>query len=78
MAYSEYLQTKRVFLKSELLARQELMNRSLRSTKALADYFESLIAIEGHAWCMDVRNERQKMARLLVKGLMSLQTQTTN
>jgi len=32
--------------------------------KALEKYLESLIELKGDAWCMDVRDERRKMARL--------------
>ena len=32
--------------------------------KALEKYLEALIELKGDAWCMDVRDERRKMARL--------------
>lgn len=36
----------------------------------LQRYFEDLITICGHGWCMDVRRERRKMARLVTRGLL--------
>jgi len=32
--------------------------------KAIEDYLEALIELKGDAWCMDVREERRKMAKL--------------
>lgn len=29
-------------------------------------FMELLIAAKGHAWCMDVKSERRKMAKLLI------------
>ena len=34
--------------------------------EALEKYLETLIELKGHAWCMDMREERRKMARLAV------------
>ena len=39
--------------------------------KALEKYLEKLIELKGGAWCMDVRDERQKMARLTAGVLVS-------
>jgi len=33
--------------------------------KALEKYLETLIALKGNAWCMDVRSERRLMSRLV-------------
>ena len=44
--------------------------------KALEEYFEALITVKGHAWCMDVRTERKKMSRLVVGACMSVLTLT--
>lgn len=38
--------------------------------KSLEKYLEVLIELKGHAWCMDVREERRKMARL-VSGVLA-------
>jgi len=43
-------------------------------SNALKEYFEALITIRGHAWCMDVRVERRKMARLVVGAYMNILT----
>lgn len=40
--------------------------------KALEEYLEFLIAVRGHAWCMDVRSERKKMVRLIVGVCMNI------
>lgn len=37
--------------------------------KILENLIELNIEIKGHAWCMDVRNERRKMARLTTRLL---------
>ena len=33
--------------------------------KAIEKYIEALIELKGHAWCMDVREERRRMSRLV-------------
>ena len=43
------------------------------SRKDLEIYLEAIITVHGHAWCMDVKNERKKMARLIVSSLIELQ-----
>lgn len=37
--------------------------------QALKDYIEMVITLKGHSWCMDVKSERRKMARLLVASI---------
>ena len=37
--------------------------------KELRKYIESLITVKGHAWCMDVKAERKKMAKLLINSI---------
>ena len=32
----------------------------------LLSYFEAVITVKGHAWCMDVKSERKKMAKLFM------------
>lgn len=31
------------------------------------EYIEALIVVKSHAWCMDVKIERRKMVRLILK-----------
>ena len=38
--------------------------------KALEKYLEALIELKGDAWCMDVREDRRKMAKL-VSGILA-------
>ncbi|OGG55813.1 hypothetical protein A3D71_00650 [Candidatus Kaiserbacteria bacterium RIFCSPHIGHO2_02_FULL_55_20] len=40
--------------------------------KALEEYFEALITVKGHAWCMDVQAERGKMTRLFLGACMNI------
>lgn len=37
--------------------------------KHLQKYLGMLITVKGHAWCMDVANERRKMAKLMVGAI---------
>lgn len=39
-------------------------------TKQLQKYLEMLITVKGHAWCMDVANERRKMAKLVAGAVI--------
>lgn len=47
-----------------------------RKTRAyqreLYKYLNLLITVKGHAWCMDVISERDKMARLMAKAIKEL------
>ena len=40
----------------------------------LLKYIEAVITVNGHAWCMDVKAERKKMARLFVEIIESIKT----
>ena len=40
-------------------------------TKALQKYLEAVITVHGHAWCMDVKSERVKMAKLITEAIQS-------
>ena len=51
---------------------RKLSPRGRDLSKALKEYFEALITVKGHAWCMDVRLERRKMARLVVGACMNI------
>ena len=39
------------------------------SRRDLEKYLEAVITIRGHAWCMDVKDERHKLAKLIVTSL---------
>ena len=54
-------------------ARAYLDNRPLiDSQDDLENYLEAVITVDGHALCMDVRTERRKMARLIVRALLQV------
>jgi len=40
--------------------------------KFLSKFLEALITVKGHAWCMDVKSERRKMAKLISKEIKSI------
>lgn len=48
------------------------LRRAARDQKSFSDFLEALIAVKGHAWCMDVKSERKKMAKLISKEIESL------
>ena len=51
-------------------AQSSLLKRLLiDSREDLEKYLEAVITKKGHAWCMDVKNERRKIARLIVSAL---------
>ncbi len=42
------------------------------SHKDLEKYLEAIITVKGHAWCMDTKNERRKIAKLIISILSNL------
>jgi len=48
------------------------LRRAAQDPKFLAQFLEALITVKGHAWCMDVKSERRKMARLISRGIKSI------
>ena len=40
--------------------------------RELSEYLEAVITVKGHALCMDVKSERQKMAKLIAGVLSNL------
>lgn len=72
MTSQDYYEAKAVFSERKLLAQKELSNEPAGSNRAFTSYIETLITIKGHAWAMDVKSERKKMARLITKGLLDL------
>ncbi|OGS05158.1 MAG: hypothetical protein A3G41_01350 [Elusimicrobia bacterium RIFCSPLOWO2_12_FULL_59_9] len=67
----EYNEAKKALVRSE-----KLLGKLRRYTPVYKEEFqkfiELLIAIKGHAWCMDVKTERKKMAKLLTNSLEKL------
>jgi hypothetical protein len=63
MWITEYQEAKREFPKLRLIA---------RDSRFLSKFLEALITVKGHAWCMDVKSERRKMASLISKEIKSL------
>jgi hypothetical protein len=41
-------------------------------SNTLEKYLELIIEIHGHALCMDVKNERRKMAKLMVNAISNI------
>lgn len=39
------------------------------SREDLEKYLEAVVAVKGHAWCMDMKSERRKMAKLIISAL---------
>lgn len=54
------------------LARFEDNDPSEKREK-LSLFIESMIAVKGHAWCMDVKAERRKMTRLFMTILEEIE-----
>ena len=66
MYANEYYTAKReIKLQREKL--KKLKRSSLNFRRELRKFIESAITVYGHAWCMDVKRERIKMAKLIVK-----------
>lgn len=75
MTQQEYYQAQVSISRKKLVAQKEFINKPKELTAAFRSYFEALITIEGHGWCMDVKSERNKMAKLITKGFLDLQRQ---
>lgn len=43
-----------------------------RKADLIRQYIEDVIAVKGHAWCMDVSRERKQMAGLILNALVEL------
>jgi hypothetical protein len=56
MWITEHRKAKRMLPKLRLAA---------RDATVLPEFLEALITVKGHAWCMDVKSERCKMAKLI-------------
>ena len=56
--------------KRRLASQQELVkarrSNMLACKKEFREYLYLLITVEGHAWCMDVTEERNKVSKLIV------------
>lgn len=66
--------------KKELARSEKMLGKSRHHTpaykKEFLKFIESLITVKGHAWCMDEKGERKKMARLLNNSLEKLDRPT--
>ncbi len=49
------------------------LRQAVKNPKILPEFLEALITVKGHAWCMDVKSERRKMAKLISREIKSLQ-----
>ncbi len=65
MTYYEYYKAK-----EELVLQKKVISKLCQNAptyrKELQKLIELLLAVKGHAWCMDVKSERRKTAKLLV------------
>lgn len=64
MTIWEYEEAKKK-LKTQQKIIRKLKPGSRAFQKELPAFLESLIAVKGHAWCMDVASERKKIVRLI-------------
>lgn len=48
------------------------LHKAAKGQKFLAKFLEALITVKGHAWCMDEKSERRKMAKLISREIESL------
>lgn len=67
----EYYKAKKEFPLQKIILKK-LSQSSPDHRKELLKFVELLITVKGHAWCMDVKNERKKMAKLLVDAIGEL------
>ena len=68
MKTCEYTEAKKELPNLEK-ALHEFDRHSPACKKTFWKFIELLITVKGHAWCMDVKAERKKMARLLTDTL---------
>jgi hypothetical protein len=52
------------------IALPKLRLAAQRDSKFLPAFIEALVTVKGHAWCMDVKSERHKLAKLIAKEIM--------
>ncbi|MGC9599614.1 MAG: hypothetical protein ABSE18_04485 [Minisyncoccia bacterium] len=55
--------------KKKLALYQKSPHKTLK--KNLPEFLELVITVRGHAWCMDVREERRKMAKLMASAIVT-------
>ena len=60
---TEYQKAKEVLPKLRLAA---------KDPRFFAEFLEALVTVKGHAWCMDVKSERHKMAKLISREIISM------
>ena len=61
---------KRIGLQQQIVENLKIDNPHY--AKELQKYLEMVITVKGHAWCMDVKSERRKMAKLVVSAVVNL------
>ncbi len=59
-------------LEPQMQIMKNLKADSLDYAKQLQKYLEIVITIKGHAWCMDVKAERRKMAKLITGAVINI------
>ena len=67
----EYHEAKKKFESQKRIVRRFKRNTPAYG-KELSKFIELLITIRGHALCMDVKQERKKISRLVVNALMEI------
>ena len=71
MDFFEYREAKRL-LKLHRKLIKEVKPGGMIFKETLRKHIESLIAVRGHAWCMDVKVERKKMAKLMADAMETI------
>ena len=59
-------------LEPQMQIMKNLRADSLDYAKQLQKYLEIVITVKGHAWCMDVKAERRKMAKLVANAIVGI------
>lgn len=68
----EYYRAKKLLKPQKAIVRGINQNHLLY-IKELEKFIEMVIAVKAHAWCMDVKNERKKISKLIVESLVEVQ-----
>ena len=61
---------KRIGLQQQIVENLKIDNPHY--AKELQKYLEMVITVKGHAWCMDVKAERRKMAKLVANAIVGI------
>jgi hypothetical protein len=68
---AEYKRAK-ILLEPQKELAKHYRNDKKRFGLGIEKFFESLIMVKGHAWCMDVKSERRKMSKLVTKAILEV------